>query len=162
MSGSVLQLSVKPKTAGEYGLPKRPVQSLRISPAGAEGDYNNYRTNTLKGDPDSAILVLTEEVLHQLRAEGWPVQPGDFGENVTVTGVPEASLKSGSRLQIGPARLELTRPCEPCTELSVLPYVGKEKGAAFIKTTLGRRGWYAKVLDGGVVETGAPVQVMPG
>src|SRR5687768_6359581 len=59
MSAHVLQLSVKPKTPGEYGLPKHPVTELRITPSGADGDYNNYRQRTLAGDPDQAILLLT-------------------------------------------------------------------------------------------------------
>lgn len=162
MSGAVRQLSVKPRTPGQYGLPKRAVPALRITPAGAEGDYNHYRTTKAQGDPNQAILVMTEEVLEQLRREGWPVEPGDFGENVTVSGVPEASLRPGSRLQIGEVRLEVTLACDPCVELYVLPYVGNEKGPEFVRAVHGRRGWYAKVLAGGVVTTGAAVEVTAG
>lgn len=160
MPGKVLQMSVKPRVAGEYGLPKRPVDELRVTVEGAEGDYNSYRTRTLAGDPRQAILVVTDEVLRQLNAEGWPVGPGDLGENLTLGGVPEASLQPGTRIQLGEVALEVTLRCDPCTELHSLPYVGKERGAEFVKTMVDRRGWYARVLSPGTVRADTPVEVM--
>jgi MOSC domain-containing protein YiiM len=157
--GSVVRLSVKPQTTGEHGLPKRAVPELRITAAGAEGDYNHYRTTKVKGDPDLAILMLTEEVLGGLRSEGWPVQPGDLGENLTLAGIPESSLKPGSRVSIGTVELEVSLACDPCNETYILPYVGKEKGPEFVRTLVGRRGWFARVLSGGIVATGDPVSV---
>lgn len=158
-AGSVHRLSLKPETRGERGLPKRAVPELKITSAGAEGDYNQYRTTKAKSDPDMAILVLTEEVLEALRSEGWPVQAGDLGENLTLGGVPEASLKPGSRLRIGQCVLEVSSACDPCSETYILPYVGKEKGPAFVRTLMGRRGWYARVLSPGTVATGDTVSV---
>src|SRR5512143_2595903 len=117
MAGRILQLSTKPETPGTYGLPKRPVPELRVTTRGAEGDYNNYRTRTLGGDPEQAILIVTDEVLACLRAEGWPISPGDLGENITLAGVSEASLVPGSQVSLGEVRLEITKRCDPCTEL---------------------------------------------
>jgi MOSC domain-containing protein YiiM len=158
-AGSVRRLSVKPQTEGERGLPKRAVPELRITAAGAEGDYNHYRTTKVKGDPDLAILVLTEEVIEALRREGWPVEPGDLGENLTLAGVPEASLKPGARLTIGEVVLEVSQPCDPCSETYVLPYVGRDKGPEFVRTLVGRRGWFTRVLSPGTIVAGAPVVV---
>jgi MOSC domain-containing protein YiiM len=160
-SGSVQRLSVKPRTPGQRGLPKHPVPRLRITPAGAEGDYNHYRTTKVQGNPDLAILVLTREVIDTLRTEGWPVEPGDLGENLTLAGVPESSLKPGSRIRIGEVLLEVSEPCDPCTELYVLPYVGKEKGPEFVRTLTGRRGWFTRVLSSGEIVPGTAVQVTP-
>lgn len=159
MTGSLLQLNVKPRIPGEFGLPKKPVQSLRVTPAGAEGDYNRWRTETLNGDPDQAILVVTRELLDGLAAEGWPVRPGDLGENLTLDGIAEAALHPGVRLRSGALLLEVTKPCVPCTELYSLPYLGKERGPEFVRTAVGRRGWYARVLEGGTVTTGAAISV---
>ena len=160
MTGTILRLSIKPKTPGEFGHPKQAVPTLTITAQGAEGDYNHYRATTLKGDPDQAILVLTQEVLDQLQAEGWPVQAGDLGENLTLGGVAEASLMPGARLELGEVRLEITKPCEPCTELHSLPYAGKARGAEFVRTMVDRRGWYARVLRGGQVRLDTPVRVI--
>jgi MOSC domain-containing protein YiiM len=161
-AGSVRRLSVKPQVKGEYGLPKRAVPALRITSSGAEGDYNHYRTTKAKGDPDLAILLLTEEVIEGLRSEGWPVEPGDLGENLTLAAVPESSLKPGTRLAIGPCVLEVSKACDPCDETYILPYVGPEKGPAFVRTLVGRRGWYARVITPGDIATGDAVIIESG
>jgi MOSC domain-containing protein YiiM len=151
MPGRILRLSVKPETAGEPGLPKRAVPSLRVTSTGAEGDFNRYRTREMPGDLDQAVLLLTREVLDQLGREGWPVEPGDLGENVTLGDVPESALGPGVRLRQGEVELEITKACDPCTETYTLPYVGQERGPGFVRTLVGRRGWYARVLKGGVL-----------
>ncbi len=159
MEGTVTRLSVKPRVPGEHGLPKHAVDQLTVTPAGAEGDYNNYRARQLDGDPAQAILLLTGEVLRQLNAEGWPVAPGDLGENLTLDGIAERLLAPGARLRAGGVSLEVSLACDPCTELYALPYVGKEKGPGFVRTMKGRRGWYARVLQPGVVRVGDPVRM---
>jgi len=158
-AGRVERVSVKPRVPGEFGLPKPAVPRLEITPAGAVGDYNNYRTEKLAGDPAQAILLLTREVLDQLRAEGWPVQPGDLGENLTLAGVAESALGPGARLSIGGVVLEVSLACDPCKETWVLPYIGPARGPAFVKTLRGRRGWYARVIQPGAVVPGDPVIV---
>ena len=160
MPGHVIRLSVKPRTPGEHGLPKHEVAELHVSRDGAAGDYNNYRTRTLSGDPDQAILLLTDEVLQQLNAEGWPVRPGDLGENLTLGGVSESALRAGTRLGVGEALLEVTHRCDPCTELYSLPYVGEARGPEFVRTTVNRRGWYARVLAEGVIRPDTPVKLL--
>ena len=160
VTGRLLRLSIKPKTGGEYGLPKQAVAELAITPDGAVGDYNHYRAATLAGDPDQAILVVTTDVLDQLQLEGWPVAAGDLGENLTLAGVAETALVPGTRLELGAVRLEITKPCEPCTELHVLPYVGERRGAAFVRTMVDRRGWFAKVLAGGTITLATHVRVI--
>ena len=160
MGSKVLQLNVKPKKSGEYGLPKQPVAELRITATGAEGDYNHYRATKLKGDPDQAILLVTQEILSQLRTEGWPVEPGHLGENITLDQVPESELRPGTRVRVEEVLLEVTKPCDPCTELHSLPYVGARRGPEFVRTMVNRRGWYARVLIPGVVRVDAPVQII--
>jgi len=161
VTAHLLQLSLKPETPGEPGLPKHAVSRLVIGATGVQGDFNRYRSEKLDGDPDQAILLVTEEILLALRAEGWPMAPGDFGENLTLGGVAESSLEPGAVVQVGPVRLEVTKPCEPCSNLYSLPYVGRSRGPAFLKATRDRRGWYAKVLTPGTVTLTDPVQVEP-
>ncbi|NOT08128.1 MAG: MOSC domain-containing protein [Gemmatimonadales bacterium] len=161
VKGKITRVSVKPKTAGERGLPKHAVPRARVTAAGVEGDYNTYRTEKVGGDPDLAILVLTDEVIAQLSKEGWPVAPGDLGENLTLAGVPESALGPGTRLVSGTVTLEISQACEPCTETHILPYVGKERAPEFVRTLLGRRGWYARVLTEGILAPGDPIVTMP-
>ena len=159
MPGRIVRLSVKPETPGEYGLPKRAVSFLTVTPLGAEGDFNNYRASKMPGDRDQALLLMTQEVLDALRAEGWPVAPGDLGENVTLGGIAEASLAPGTRFRFGPVQVEISKACDPCTEVYSLPYVGPERGPAFVKTLVGRRGWYARVNAGGRIDLDSAVSV---
>lgn len=161
IEGRIARLSVKPRIPGEHGLPKHPVPTLRVSPEGAEGDYNNYRRRKLPGDRDQALLLVTQDLLETLRQDGWPVAPGDLGENLTLTGIPEKELAPGVGLRIGPVAIEISKPCDPCTELYTLPYVGDLRGAEFLETTVGRRGWYGRVVSGGVLSVGDPVLLIP-
>jgi MOSC domain-containing protein YiiM len=155
----VERLSVKPQTPGEYGLPKRAVSGLQITPRGAVGDYNNYREREMAGDLDQALLLMTREVLDALRQEGWPVEAGDLGENLTLAECAEATLAPGVRLRVGEVELEISKACDPCKEVYTLPYIGETRGPAFVRTLVGRRGWYARVLQPGTIVVGAPVEV---
>jgi MOSC domain-containing protein YiiM len=157
--GVVLQVSTKPRTVGAPGLPKVARESIVITLSGAEGDYNHYRATSLAGDPKQAILLMSAEVLSDLNAEGWPANPGDLGENLTLR-VPEQSLVPGRRVEVGPVVLEVTLACDPCKELYSLPFVGEERGPQFLRTMTGRRGWYARVVTGGEVRSGMPVRVL--
>lgn len=159
MRGRVVQLHRKPQQGRARGLPKRAVPELKITPEGVQGDFNRWRSEVANGDPDQAVLLLSEEILVALRAEGWPVQAGELGENLTLADLPPDSFQAGARLHIGGVVLEVSKPCDPCTVLYTLPYVGAERGPAFLRTLKDRRGWFARVVRGGTVLPGMPVEV---
>lgn len=159
--GMVHQINIKPRTRGERGLPKMPVESVRVTKLGLEGDFNLYRHEKLRGDPDSAVLLLPLETILQLNAEGWPVKTGDLGENFTTAGVPYSGFSPGKVFRLGSAVVEISRACNPCENLYLLPYVGDSKGPGFLKVMLGRRGWYARVRTEGVVRRGDPIEEVP-
>ena len=159
--GTVVRIGAKGETPGERGLPKPERASARFLHAGVEGDFNVYRQQEKGGDPNMGVLLLPEETLSDLNGDGWPVRPGDLGENVTTSGIPYEALAPGRRIRIGEAVLETTKACDPCTNLYLLPYVGAERGPRFIKAMLGRRGWYARVVREGVVHRGDRIEVSP-
>ncbi|MDG6987717.1 MAG: MOSC domain-containing protein [Nitrososphaerota archaeon] len=156
MAGTVRQISVKVRTPGERGLPKKSVDSAFVGLGGLVGDYNVYRHEEIEDDPDSAVLIMPIETVEELNAEGWPVKPGDLGENLTTSGIPYSSFSVGKAFTAGEARLQISRACEPCDNLFLLPYV-RSRGQAFLKTMLGRRGWYARVVKEGWVKAGDPI-----
>jgi MOSC domain-containing protein YiiM len=158
--GRVVQLHLKPREGRARGLPKRAVSHLTITPQGVEGDFNRWRTEKASGDPDQAVLLLSQEILADLRAEGWPVQPGELGENLTVADIPPGSLQPGARVRVGELLLEVSKACDPCTILYSLPYVGLARAPAFLRTLKGRRGWFARVLQGGTIRPEMPIEVM--
>ena len=104
------------------------MSALTITTEGVQGDFNRWRTEKAGGDPDQAVLLIREETLADLRAEGWPIQPGDLGENVTVADLPAAAFQPGVQVRLGQVVLEVSKPCDPCTVLYTLPYVGLERG----------------------------------
>jgi MOSC domain-containing protein YiiM len=128
-----------------------------ITSDGVEGDFNRWRTEKAGGDPDQAVLLLEEAVLSELGSEGWPVGPGDLGENLLIAGLPREALAPGVRLRAEGVALEISKRCDPCVVLYGLPYVGVERGPAFVRTLRGRRGWFARVLRGGVVRVGMEI-----
>jgi MOSC domain-containing protein YiiM len=162
MPGTVERIGVKGAVPNETGLRKPAVPSAHVRSAGLDGDYNHYRQEEMHGDPDSAVLLLTAETIEELNQEGWPVRPGDMGENLTVRGLPSGALGVGSRLSTGEVEIEISRTCDPCRNLFELPYVGAEKGPAFLKATNGRRGWYARVRREGAVRVGDRIELLGG
>jgi MOSC domain-containing protein YiiM len=158
MTGTIQQVNVKSRTPGEHGLPKKPVRSAFVSKAGVEGDYNVYRHEEREDDPDQALLIMPIEMIKELNSEGWPVRPGDLGENFTTVGVPYKSFTPGKIYDAGGVRLQISKACDPCNNLYLLPYVGKPKGPQFLKIMLNRRGWYAKVLREGQIKAGDRIE----
>ena len=161
MAGIVQQINVKPLTPGERGLPKRPVDSAFVSHNGLRGDFNVYRQEELKGDPDSALLLFPIETIRELNSEGWPIKPGDLGENLTTKGIRYTDFSPGKKFRMNDVSVQISRACDPCTNLFLLPYVGGSKGPAFLKVMLGRRGWYARVLAEGWVKQGDAITEAP-
>ena len=157
MASSIFQINVKPNTPGEAGLPKVAIDSAQISFSGVEGDYNRFRANKKNNDPDMAIMLISVDILEDLNNEGWPVKAGDLGENLTLNNIDYGKINPGQRYKIGNAEIEISIICDPCSNLTVLPYVGKDKISTFIKTLMKRRGWYARVIKEGNVSSGDPV-----
>lgn len=162
ISGVVVRLGAKAKVSGEHGLPKPELPEARIDREGVQGDYNLYRQTQKAGDPDMAVLLMPRETLEELRREGWPVSPGDLGENVTTSGIPYGALRPPCRLRLGSVVVQTSKPCEPCDNLFLLPYVGPARGPGFMKSLLGRRGWFARVLEPGRVKKGDRIVLLDG
>jgi MOSC domain-containing protein YiiM len=150
--GRVVRIGIKERRNGERGLPKREVVSVRLTRSGLEGDFNRYRHEVARDDLGMAVLLLPLETIRDLQGEGWPVQPGDLGENFTVEGLPDGALTAGRQYRLGAeATVELTKPCTPCDNLVLLPYVGAAREREFLRTLIDRRGFYARVLGPGLV-----------
>lgn len=150
----IISINIKAKTEGEHGLPKQPILEAHISDTYVANDYNIYRMESKGNTKDRAVLIYTKDMLDTLNTEGWALKPGDIGENLTIDGLKYEEIELGDRLIIGDVILEISEICNPCMNLAVLPYVGKEKMNQFIITMKGRRGWYARVLQTGKVHTG--------
>jgi MOSC domain-containing protein YiiM len=92
----------------------------------------------------------------QLAEADFPI--GVFGENLTTTGLLEIGLRSGDRLRIGTAELEVTVPRYPCYKLGVR-FGRKEILRDFAKS--GRCGFYLTVIQTGELAAGNPIEYFP-
>ncbi len=82
-----------------------------------------------------------------------PVSPGVLGENITVEGVPVMQLPEGARLRIGNAELEITGDRPACREML-------DVHADALRAMVGRSGKMARVVRGGTVRPGDPIEVL--
>jgi MOSC domain-containing protein YiiM len=92
------------------------------------------------------VLLVDRETL-----EAMDLQPGTIRENITTDGLNVNSLRVGQLLRIGEARLEVSAVCTPCDQMEAIrPGLRKE--------LWGRRGMLCRVLDGGVIRRGDPIE----
>lgn len=160
VTGRIFELHRKPEVPGQRGLPKSSVSKVFVSRSGLAGDFNRYRHEEKKDDPAMALLIMPRETLAELEQEGWPVRPGDLGENITSEGIAYGEFIPGRLFRAGEVVFEVTKACTPCDNLYLLPYVGPTRGPGFLKVTLNRRGWYARVVREGWVRVGDPLEVV--
>ena len=76
---------------------------------------------------------------------------GQFGENFTIDGLPDAEVCIGDRYRIGGALFEVTQPRVTCYRLGIRL---NEPEMAALAVRHGRPGFYFRVLEEGEVEAG--------
>ncbi|NIP99508.1 MAG: MOSC domain-containing protein [Nitrospinaceae bacterium] len=82
------------------------------------------------------------------------LEPGAFGENLSLQGLPETEVHIGDIFQIGEARIQCSQPRQPCHKLNKV--FGRQDMACRVQTT-GFSGYYFRVLQTGWVTPGDPV-----
>jgi|SRR5689334_7839104 MOSC domain-containing protein YiiM len=95
------------------------------------------------------ILLVDRETL-----EAMGLGPGILRENIATEGLNVNSLPIGQHLRIGEARLEVTMVCTPYTQMErIRPGLRRE--------LWGRRGMLCRVLEGGIIRPGDPIERLP-
>jgi MOSC domain-containing protein YiiM len=143
MSGRLV--SINGNASKEFRKLPQP-QGHLISDFGLEGDRH-------AGRPLRQVSILDNETVIELKQAGMPVAPGILGENVTVEGIPVMQLDDGTHLRIGEAELEITGDRPACKEL-----LDVHKDA--LKALVGRTGKMARVVRGGTVRPGDPIELI--
>jgi MOSC domain-containing protein YiiM len=133
------------------GIPKLPVESAQIARSGLVGDAHDHAKHNT---PLQAVSIIDIEDLDDLRREGFDVDPGATGENLTVRDLNVDGLSVGDRLAFaGGVEIELTRARQPCFVLdSIDPQLKK--------AILGRCGFLAKVVCEGEIRAGEDIEVI--
>ena len=101
------------------GIPKRPVERCYVTHLGVLGDAQvqpYVRPWGGHGGEKKAVMLWSLEVIEQISGEGHPLcKPGRCGEQVTISGVDWALVKTGARIQLGQhVLLEATYMKGPC------------------------------------------------
>jgi MOSC domain-containing protein YiiM len=112
MQAFIIQVNISPG-----GLPKRPIFEGFITPLGLQGDAHAHPQ--FHGGPRRAILIVSSEVIDDLKSQGYPLFAGALGENLTTSGLDYRTLRVGDQLRAGGATLEITQPRVPCAQLDV-------------------------------------------
>src|SRR5262249_30881188 len=108
-----------------------------------------------------AVCLYSAEVIDTLRAEGHAVAPGVTGENVTVGGLDWALVVPGVEMQLGrDVRLEVTAYAAPCWKNARWVLDGAADRMSQSQHP-GESRVYARVLAGGEIRAGDPVQLIP-
>ncbi len=128
-------------------LPKPAIhRAVLVAGKGVEGDRHFGK------HPDQAVLVAGLPAYTLAQKAGIELPRGALGENLLVD-FDLHQLEPGVCLQVGTVLLELTRVCTVCNSLSVFDL-------RLPKVLLDKRGLYARVLQGGVIQVGDFVRVL--
>ncbi|MBZ2186972.1 MAG: MOSC domain-containing protein [Bryobacter sp.] len=153
MTGKICHLNVS-----RGGIPKRELNPARLTALGLEGD--DWAHPKYHGGPEQALLLIGEEVIGELRQQGYEVYAGALGENLTTRGLDYEKLRAGQRFRLGQeCEIELTKLREPCRTLDVYNRGGMGKIQKILKQE-GRGGWYARVLRGGHLFAGDRIELV--
>jgi MOSC domain-containing protein YiiM len=141
-----------------------------VAGLGVEGDAHQGSTvkhrSRVARDPAQPNLrqvhLIHDELLDELRAAGFAVEPGELGENVTTRGVDLLGLPVDTRLRLGPeVVIQLTGLRNPCVQLDRFQpgLLGAVLDRAADGRLIRKSGVMSIVLTGGVVRPGDAIAI---
>jgi MOSC domain-containing protein YiiM len=140
------------------GIFKNPVsRPIRVGKLGLESDV--VQNTKHHGGPDQAVYIYgTGDYAwwnEQLQSE---LEPGTFGENLTISDLESATVRIGDHLRVGTVLLEVSAARIPCSTLAA-----RMNDTGFVKNfkQARRPGLYCRVLEEGVVQAGDSVRLEP-
>ena len=156
-SGSIVQISIS-----RGGVPKRAIAEGNIGPLGIAGD--DHAHPEIHGGPRQAVLLIANEAIAELIAQGFPLYPGALGENITTLGLNHKQWRTGQRWRVGQAIVEFTKVRAPCSQLSVYG-PGIQRAIYDVQVDDGdpssprwaMSGFYASIVQPGIVRPGDPI-----
>ena len=159
MTGHIIQINIS-----RGGVPKRPIAEGVITPLGLEGDQCAHPE--IHGGLRQALLLIAAEVVDELIGRGYPLYYGALGENLTTRGLDRRQLRIGQTLRAGGALLEISKIRAPCASIDVYGptikqeiYDPKVKAGDPTSPRWGMSGFYASVIEPGLVRTNDPIIV---
>jgi MOSC domain-containing protein YiiM len=139
------------------GIWKSPVEG-RVAVRGVNLVGDDQADRTVHGGDDKAVYTYAREDQEWWEAQlGRPVEPGTFGENLTLAGVDITNALIGERWAVGSTILEVSQPRIPCFKL------GARMGDPDFPSQFaagGRPGAYLRIIEEGDVAKGDSARVL--
>ena len=136
---------------------KEPVEG-RVPVAGVNVAGDDQADRRFHGGPDKAVYAYAREDYEWWSGElGRPLEPGAFGENLTLEGLDVTGAVVGERWAIGSVLLEVAQPRTPCWK------IGARMGDADFPVwfaAAGRPGAYLRIVTAGELGAGDAVDVV--
>ena len=144
------------KASGKTGIYKIPTHApVQITPHGIPEDAICDTKN--HGGPDQAIYIYgMADYQAWSQALGHELEPGTFGENLTISELESAAFHVGDTFLINEVRLQVTSPRLPCVTLAAR--MGDHKFQEKFRQAE-RPGLYCRVLHAGLVQEGEAVNL---
>lgn len=138
-TGTITKLQI----CATRGQPMQAQSSVRaLADFGFEGDAHARQGSARQ------ILLMDEETL-----AAFGLSAGVVRENITTRGIVLHALAPGTRVQVGDATLELTKFCTPCEFI-------EDMRPGLRAAMENQRGMLARVVDGGPVRVGDPIEIV--
>jgi MOSC domain-containing protein YiiM len=164
ISGRVVSVNVgRPRTIPWHdqtvttAIWKEPVhEAIALHAVNLDGDDQADRQ--AHGGPDKAVYAYALEDYQLWQNEsGLAIEPGLFGENLTIAGLDVSHARIGERWQIGSAVVEVSQPRIPCYKLGI-----RLGDAAFPRrfAAAERPGTYLRIVTEGVIAPGDAVSIV--
>jgi MOSC domain-containing protein YiiM len=136
---------------------KEPIHlRARVGRLGLEGDAQ--ADQRVHGGPDKAVYACDLSAYAYWReALGSDLPHGQFGENLTIEGMPETRVRLDDVYRAGSALLQVVSPRSPCFKLAM-----KMEDPQFPKAFLQSRrtGFYLRVLEEGELGAGDAITLV--
>lgn len=144
------------KASGKTGIYKIPIRApVQITANGIPDDA--ICDTKHHGGPDQAIYIYgTPDYQAWSQALGRELEPGTFGENLTISELESAALRVGDILQINEVLLQVTSPRMPCVTLAARM---SDKKFPEKFRQMERPGLYCRVLNEGWIQEGEVVSL---
>jgi MOSC domain-containing protein YiiM len=135
---------------------KAPVEG-RVAVRGVNVAGDDQADREVHGGPDKAVYAYAREDTYWWERElGRALEHGNFGENLTVSGIDVTAAVVGERWEVGSTVLEVAQPRIPCWKLGARmadPSFPVHFAAA------GRPGAYLRIIEEGEIGAGDEIRV---
>ena len=153
-SGRIMRLQRKPREGRSRGIPEARGGRAGDHRGGGGGGLQSLADGEGGRRPGSGGAAPLGRGAGRAERGGVAGGSGRSGREPAPGGPAWGRARARARVRAGEVELEISKRCDPCVVLYGLSYIGQERGPGFVRTLRGRRGWFARVIRGGMLRVG--------